>query len=82
MHFAQEDAFSSKMKNFFHSDAFNPIRIQEDSEFLLVQKEPKRRNYMESVQMTLVAKEMRGASGLTGTGSKKERQMTHPQVQC
>jgi len=60
LHVAQENDFCSKMKNLFdiaHADALTIIRIQEDCDFLLAQREPGRRGYMGPVDTELAEKE-------------------------
>lgn len=57
-----EQLFSNDMMNLFdvaHADALNMIKIQEDKDFLIAQREPKRRGGMGSIDKSLHNKEVR-----------------------
>jgi len=71
-----EESFCTKMNNLFdiaHADALKDIRIQEDRDFLLAQREPGRRGYMVSVDKVLTGKEERKARRIELQKIRRER---------
>lgn len=72
----REGEFCTKMNNLFdiaHADALNMIKIEEDRNFLLAQREPGRRGYMGSVDKALAAKEERKARRIESEKKRRER---------
>lgn len=76
LHVAQENDFCSKMENLFdiaHADALTIIRIQEDRDFLLAQREPGRRGYMGPVDKELAEKEERKKQRLEAENRRRDQ---------
>ena len=67
LHAIQEEQFRDKMKNLFdiaHAEALTMIKIEEDRNFLIAQREPGRRGYLGPVDTALAEKESRKAQRL------------------
>lgn len=76
LHVAQENDFCSKMENLFdiaHADALTIIRIQEDRDFLLAQREPGRRGYMGPVDKELAEKEEQKKQRLEAENRRRDQ---------
>lgn len=72
-----EQRFSIEMKNLFdvaHADAICMIKIQEDRDFLLAQREPGRRGNMGSVDKSLAKKEVRSLKRKEAHMKRREKE--------
>ena len=77
LHCSKEEEFRSKMKNLFdiaHAEALTLMKIQEDRDFLLAQREPGRRGYLGSVDKKLAEMEARKAQRVVTERKRKEKE--------
>ena len=78
-----ETEFVDDLDNLFdiaHLDALNIIKIQEDKDFLLAEREKGCRGCMGSVDMTLTSKEIRACKGLKLNMDRKKKEDQHLEV--
>lgn len=77
LHCAKEEEFRSKMKNLFdigHAQALTLMKIQEDRDFLLAQREPGRRGYLGSEDKVLAEMDARKVHRVITERKRKERE--------